>query len=87
MKMDEAIEIKKGSDCPNCGEHLDACSGVEAHGKAPSPGDITVCLYCGHLMAFTDILGLRVLTEAELNEVSDDPRIMAIQAARKDIGL
>lgn len=85
MKMDDAIEIVKGNDCLSCGTHLDACSGIETGGGAPSPGDITICLYCGHLMAFNDELGLRNLTEDEAHEIAGDHRILAVQAARKEV--
>jgi hypothetical protein len=85
MKLDDAIEIMKGSDCPSCGKHLDACSGVEAGGRSPSPGDITICLYCGHVMAFSDTLGLRDLTDDERRETAHDSRLLAIQKARKEM--
>lgn len=85
MKMDDAIEIVNGTDCLSCGKHLDACSGVETGGRTPSPGDITICLYCGHLMAFSDTLGLRELTSAEAKEIAGDPRILAVQKARREV--
>ena len=84
MKMDDAIEIMKCSDCLSCGKHLDACSGVETGGRTPSPGDITICLYCGHLMAFSDTLGLRDLTDAEIHDTALDPRVCAVMQAIKE---
>jgi hypothetical protein len=61
---------------------LDACS--EAAGNStPGPGDITLCIYCGHIMAFADDLTLRELTNEEIYEVAGDERILKIQRARK----
>lgn len=51
----------------------------------PSPGDITVCMYCGHLMAFDRKLRFRQLTDAEMIEVAGDERIIAVSKARKAI--
>lgn len=42
----------------------------------PKPGDITMCLACGHLMAFNRDLTLRNLTEDEQAEAQTDPRIL-----------
>jgi hypothetical protein len=61
---------------------LDGCMAVEADG-GPSPGDFTVCIYCGHIMAFADDLTLRELTGDEMHAIAGDPRIIRIQKARK----
>ena len=52
---------------------------------APSPGDITVCLHCGHIMAFDDGLKLRELTAEEAHEIAGDKRILTIQEARAKV--
>jgi len=49
----------------------------------PASGDVTVCLYCGHIMAFAEDLSLRELTNEEAREVAGDKRILAIQRARR----
>jgi hypothetical protein len=67
------------SHCPNCDKVLDAATAIE-RGARPKPGDITICLDCGHLMAFGDDLRVRPLTDAEMVEVAGDPRIVAAQA-------
>jgi hypothetical protein len=69
------------SSCLHCGAPLDGASGVGVD-ASPDPGDITVCIYCGHIMAFADDLTMRPLTDAEAYEAAGDERILAIQKAR-----
>src|SRR5258707_1048262 len=47
-----------GSDCPSCRKPLDAATGINGDVR-PAPGDVTVCLYCGHIMVFADDLTVR----------------------------
>ena len=49
---------------------------------SPDHGSVTVCIYCGHIQAYTDDLQLRELTLEEQLDVAGDPRILAIQRAR-----
>lgn len=72
------------SKCPSCGTPNDAATlaGKGDEATRPDPGDVSVCLYCGHLMAFAEDLTLRDLTDAEMHEVAGDPRILAVQKAR-----
>ena len=81
MKIGESRKLPS-CPCPSCGKALDATS--EAGGDStPKPGDITLCIYCGHLMAFADDLTLRDLTGEEMHAIAGDRRIIAIQKARK----
>jgi hypothetical protein len=61
---------------------LDATTSMDG-GWTPKSGDITICLYCGHLMAFDDQLSFRGLTDEEMKSIAGDPRVLAIQKARK----
>jgi hypothetical protein len=75
------------SPCTSCGKILDGGSGVvegeEAeHEMRPMPGAVTVCIACGHIMAFDEQLRLRDLTDAEAIEVAGNPVVLAIQRAR-----
>lgn len=67
--------------CLNCLTLVDAASPVDKRGK-PRPGDITVCLYCGHVMAFADDLAFRELTSDEMHEVAGNKSVLDIQRAR-----
>jgi len=71
------------SPCPGCGEILNGASFVgEGADASPNPGDITVCIGCGEIIAFADDLTLRGLTDEEMIEIAADPDILAIQRAR-----
>lgn len=81
MKLGKNRHIPS-SPCTNCGKQLDGATSVDCDAP-PDPGDMTVCIYCGHLMAFNEDLQLRDLTPAEQINVAGDERILAIQGARK----
>lgn len=49
--------------------------------RPASPGDLTVCIYCSHFMMFTDDMGLRELTEAEVHDVVDDSETLLVLKA------
>jgi hypothetical protein len=68
------------SRCLNCRKVCDAATGINA--KKPKPGDITICLYCGHVMAFDNHRRLRPLTDDEMHAVAGDKLILKVQAAR-----
>jgi len=72
------------SHCLHCGALTDAanCVGTNA---APCPGAITICVECGHIMAFADDMTLRQLTEQEIIGIAGDPRLLAVQWARKKL--
>ena len=70
------------SACLSCGDKLDACTGLYGAGDVPHPGDITICLRCGNIMAFADDLSLRELNDREAHAVAGNPKILAAQAAR-----
>lgn len=74
--------------CLNCGHLVDAVSVVGDEEPTATPGDFTVCLYCGHVMALDDKLQLRELTDAEMIEVAGNPELLEVQrlvaAWRKD---
>jgi hypothetical protein len=78
------------SPCTHCGEMLDMASCVKQttskHSRRrvvrPDPGDMTICIKCGHLMGFNPDLTLRDPTDDELIKVAGDPRLLAIQRAR-----
>ena len=61
--------------CLNCGKDLDACEQINGDG-GPRPGNITVCLYCGHVMVFDEKMKFRDLNDAEMVEVAGDPRLV-----------
>jgi hypothetical protein len=71
------------SACLDCGKELNGATAVD-HRGAPASGSISICVYCGHLMAFGDDLRLRPLTDAEMIGIAGDPSVLAVQRARRD---
>jgi hypothetical protein len=70
--------------CLACGHAVDAATNFEADAR-PKPSDWTICINCGHLMAFDDELHLRELTTAERDEAAKDLRIGRMQAAQAEL--
>lgn len=66
--------------CPYCGTSLDGAMNVDGP-NAPDPGDVTVCLYCAGLAVFTDNLGLRFPTDAELERWTVNPDVTRVRSA------
>ena len=68
--------------CPGCGAACDASTNLLGK-QGPEPGDVSICLYCGMLMKFTDDMMLRQLTGTEMIEVLKDERVAKIERARQ----
>lgn len=64
-----------------CGDDLTHSSGTN-DATTPVSGDVTVCLRCGHLMAYADDLTLRPLTDAEMHAIAGNPVVLDIQRMR-----
>ena len=64
------------AECVNCGKLVNAASLLDdADPTHPNEGDLALCLYCGHLAAYTREFKLRELTTAELSEILADPEL------------
>jgi hypothetical protein len=70
------------SACSACGYRIDAASAPAYRNTSPSSGDVSICLQCGHIMAFAEDLRLRDLTDAEMIEVAGDKALIEMQRAR-----
>lgn len=63
----------KQRDCPECGVQLNGAHMMtEGVWQEPKPGDLTVCVYCGTVLAYTGE-GLRRTTKEDLN-LSEEER-------------
>lgn len=66
--------------CLGCGATIDAGTQIVREGDedvAPSEGDVTICLHCGHVMIYADDHGrLRNPTDDELAELAADEAIV-----------
>ena len=65
--------------CLNCGSVIDAALHVDLMPVKPRSGDVTICMECGHIMAFDGDLGMRPLTDAEMVAVAGDRNIVMAQ--------
>jgi hypothetical protein len=71
--------------CLECGLILDGAFCVGNNNATPKDGDITICIRCGHVMAFSEDLRLRHLTDDEIKEVAGDQRIITAQKALENL--
>ena len=70
--------------CLNCRRTVDAASAspLEPEPRRPHVGDVTVCLYCSHLMIFTgDASWVRDPTDAEMDDIMNDPDVVTLLEA------
>jgi len=74
------LEIHRhvASSCLNCGKNLNAAASF-ATDKRPDPGDMTVCVDCGHVMIYADDLSVRAPTDAEMVDIAGDPVLLETQ--------
>jgi len=86
MKLGQDVKLENRPRCLDCGELLDGATAVESDGS-PQTGDVTICIYCGHIMVYDKKLNFREPNTEEARQIAGDPRILAIQRARKAITL
>ena len=60
------------ADCPNCERVLNGSATMSGHELPPGPGDLTLCLMCDSMLAYTDGLKLRPATLAESAQLLGD---------------
>ena len=65
------------SRCPQCGLQMTAATSFE--GQSPTPGDPTVCIRCGAVLAFTSTMGLRLMTDGEYTKLDAHTRMMIVR--------
>lgn len=68
--------------CLACGYDTDTSSNLADDDLKPEPGNISICIQCGHLMAFADDMSFRELNDEEMLAVAGDKEILLIQKAR-----
>lgn len=83
FKSDARGETLPVVQCLECGYKLDAAGVAPAQGDddaRPAPEDLTVCLNCGEIMAYTETMTLRRLGKTELLEMDHEASYPAIKA-------
>jgi hypothetical protein len=63
--------------CLKCRKLLDRASHPEAE---PEPGDLSICIECGHVMVFDDGLRFRAPTPEESMRIATDERVRQMRA-------
>jgi hypothetical protein len=82
MKISDSVKTDIHR-CLNCDKEFDMATCIGETGQVkPSPGDITMCLYCGHVMAFDEDLSPVELDDEQMHDIAGDKRILALQQAR-----
>ena len=61
------------SKCPTCGYEMDSATGT-THDEDPRPGDLTVCLNCGEMLQFNDIMVAKSLPVGLLDQLPSETR-------------
>lgn len=69
--------------CPNCGATLDAVTAIQHNDAPKEESSITVCLYCGVVLAFTKGLALRRVPKRELRELDEKTRTLIERTRRR----
>ena len=67
--------------CPYCGHLIDAHSTKDG---TPSPGDISICFYCGEVMIFSKYLSLIKCTDKDYFDMDSDT-LQEIKRIQKEI--
>jgi hypothetical protein len=84
--MKDHIKVREHA-CPKCGYKAD-CVSDPFNNKGfdpPSEGDLSMCLNCGGMFAFTKDLQLRLPTEEEKEWIQNQYGITLMQLARADV--
>jgi hypothetical protein len=75
--------------CLGCGIENDSHAEATDGEAEPQDGNLSICLYCGYLSAYTHtedgVLTVREMTDIEREIVEDDPGIQRLLAAREEV--
>lgn len=71
--------------CPSCGAPINCAT--SAYGEAvPTPGDLSVCVYCTTVLVFCADLDVRLATEVEIDDLPSEVRAQ-IATVRQAVAL
>lgn len=76
------MNTEKEHQCLSCGYGNASFNALDGK-SSPKPGDISLCLKCGHLMGFDEHSNLRELTEEEMLKIAGSKELMEAQEVRK----
>lgn len=70
-------------ECLGCGAQLDGATSM-TKGDVPTPGSVSVCLYCENVAVFTET-GLRPPTSEERRKFAASPKVQLAKAAVRSV--
>lgn len=73
--------------CPTCGYKMDGHSAVGEEDAVPSAGALSICIACGALAVYQDVLGalhLRQPTGEEREAALAQPEVVAVMVAQRE---
>ena len=82
QRMQDGLRLP-AMKCVGCGTKLDGATHPDDENAIPSPGDYSICLYCGALSVFDDTLKLRPPSIAELMAIAGTNVLLDLQRRRK----
>ncbi len=78
MEPKTTIEIEE-CRCSNCGALANRASDIVGGKQQIKDGDFTICIDCGHVMAFNADLTMRELTDEENKNAEHHPQLQVIK--------
>ncbi len=71
--------------CPYCGEHMTHADEYRHTGRAPEPGDLSLCIACGRIGKFTGNMVVRRMTPEEMEaDCMEDPELRQVLASLRE---
>jgi hypothetical protein len=81
-KLNKKTGKRIATNCLNCFHILDVHDTFGKKDAKPKEGDISLCGYCGHIMAFNADGTVRPLTSKEVYDIAGDPKLIKLEAVR-----
>jgi hypothetical protein len=69
------------SRCPVCRYEMDSATCASKKDEEASAGDVSVCLNCGEMLQFNDILVLKPLPPEQLASLPAEPKALLMRAS------
>jgi len=66
------LKLDKTHNCLCCGKSLNGATESKGEDVSPSPGDISICMYCTTIARFNKDLQLEELTPQEFSELPQE---------------
>jgi len=76
-REDIVTKRTRACPCPNCGLELSGATGWTGHG--PKPGNMCVCIRCGHLLIFNEDMTVREPNDDEVVELAGNKTMLTGQ--------